>query len=180
MDEAMQRRRVLIVDGYNVIRNNKRYAGLGPDYEGGNGWNKARETLINDAAHFAQGSYERCTVIFDGAGNSASSGEPMQEAGIDVVFSPAGVSADSVIEQLAHDAREEGFEVVVVSSDYTVQSTVYGGGVTRMSAAGFGIDSEILEQEWHEHAKTTSSKNTIAGRVDADTLAKLNAIVRGE
>ena len=176
----MQRRRVLIVDGYNVIRNNKRYAGLGPDYEGGNGWNKARETLINDAAHFAQGSYERCTVIFDAAGNSASKGEPIREAGIDVIFSPAGVSADSIIEGLAHDAREEGFEVVVVSSDYTIQSTVFGGGVTRMSAAGFGIDSEVLEQEWHDHAKTQGEKNTIAGRIDKQTLDKLNAIVRGE
>ena len=31
MDEAMQRRQVLIVDGYNVIRNNDRYAYLGID-----------------------------------------------------------------------------------------------------------------------------------------------------
>ena len=45
----MQRRQVLIVDGYNVIRNNDRYAHLGIDYESGEGWNKARETLINDA-----------------------------------------------------------------------------------------------------------------------------------
>lgn len=176
----MQRRKALIVDGYNVIRNNSRYAGLGADYEGGNGWNKAREALINDAAYYAQGAYERCTVVFDGAGNTSSAGEPIHEAGIDVIFSPAGVSADSVIEGLAHDAREEGLEVVVVSSDFTIQSTVYGGGVTRMSAAGFGVGSEILEHEWRENAKTASEKNTVAGRIDKDTLAKLNAIVRGE
>ena len=54
MDEAMQRRQVLIVDGYNVIRNNDRYARLGIDYESGEGWNKAREALINDAAQLAQ------------------------------------------------------------------------------------------------------------------------------
>lgn len=174
----MQRRKALIVDGYNVIRNNERYRGLGPDYEGGNGWNKAREALINDAAYYAQGAYERCTVVFDGAGNPDSAGEPIHEAGIDVVFSPAGVSADSVIEGLAHDAREEGLEVVVVSSDFTIQSTVYGGGVTRMSAAGFGIDSEILEQEWRENAGTKSGKSTIADRIDGDTLAKLNAMLR--
>ena len=181
MDEAMQRRQVLIVDGYNVIRNNRRYAGLGSDYESGNGWNKARESLINDAAHFAQGSYERCTVVFDGAGNPAYAGEPIREAGIEVVFSPAGVSADTVIEKLAHDARDQGLEVVVVSSDFTIQATVYGGGVTRMSAAGFGIDSEILEQDWRENAKaTTRGKNTVADRIDADTLARLNAMVHDD
>ena len=176
----MQRRQVLIIDGYNVIRNNKRYAGLGLDYEGGAGWNKAREALVNDAAYFAQGSYEHCTVVFDGAGNPSSEGKPLEKAGIDIIFSPSGVSADSVIETLAHEAREKGLEVVVVSSDFTIQSTVYGGGVTRMSAAGFGIDSEVLEQEWRENSRTESSKNTIAGRIDKDTLAKLNAIVRGD
>lgn len=65
----MQRRQILIVDGYNVIRNNERYAHLGIDYESGEGWNKARETLINDAAQLAQEHYERCTVVFDAAGN---------------------------------------------------------------------------------------------------------------
>lgn len=177
----MQRRQVLIVDGYNVIRNNGRYAGLGIDYESGKGWNKAREALINDAAHFAQGVYERCTVVFDGAGNPSSAGDPAREAGIEVIFSPCGVSADTVIERLAHDARDQGLEVVVVSSDFTIQSTVYGGGVTRMSAAGFGIDSEILEQDWRERAKAAPrGKNTVADRIDADVLARLNAMLHDE
>ena len=70
----MQRRQVLIVDGYNVIRNNDRYAYLGIDYESGEGWNKAREALINDAAQLAQEHYERCTVVFDAAGNPDSTG----------------------------------------------------------------------------------------------------------
>ena len=177
----MHRRQYLIVDGYNVIRNNERYADMGIDYEGGAGWNKAREALINDAAQLAQEAYERCTVVFDGAGNPASTGAPRRVAGIDVVFSPSGVSADSVIERLAHDARENGFEVVVVSSDFTIQSTVFGGGVTRMSAAGFCIDTCEVEAERKVIARSASSeKRTIAERIDAETLAKLEAIVRGE
>ncbi len=177
----MQRRQVLIVDGYNVIRNNERYAGLGIDYESGSGWNKAREALINDAAQLAQESYERCAVVFDGAGNPESTGEPTRVAGIDVIFSPAGKTADTVIERIAHDARENGLEVVVVSSDLTIQTTVFGGGVTRMSAAGFCVDSQEVEGERRRLArKAASEKRTIAERIDADTLAKLEAIVRGE
>ncbi len=181
MDEAMQRRKVLIVDGYNVIRNNERYASTQKDYTSGEGWNDARDALVNDAAYLAQGRYERCTVVFDAAGNAASSGKPVRKAGIDVVFSPHGVSADSVIERLAHEAREEGFEVVVVSSDFAIQSTVYGGGVTRMSAAGFALDSSHSEQDWRNEAKQPSHvKNTVAERIDPEVAKKLGRFVRGQ
>ena len=177
----MDRRKVLLVDGYNVIRNNSRYVGLGADYND-DAWNKAREALINDAALMANQDYERCTVVFDGAGNVNSEGIPKKKAGIQVVFSPSGVSADSVIEQLAHDAREEGLEVVVVSSDFTIQSTVFGGGVTRMSAAAFSNVSEVLEEEWHDAGERVRSKtkNTLGDRIDPDVAEKLRAMLRGE
>lgn len=178
---AMDRKTVLVVDGYNVIRNNPRYAHLGADYEASSAWNKAREAVINDAALMSKGTYDHCTVVFDGAGNSKSKGKPMRVCGIDVVFSPAGVTADTVIERLAHDAREAGKEVVVVSSDFTIQSTVFGGGVTRMSSSGFSSASEVLEEEWHEEGYKAGSvmKNTIGGRIDPKIAERLNAFVRG-
>lgn len=177
----MHRRQVLIVDGYNVIRNNDRYASLGSDYESASFWNKAREMLINDAAQTAQEGYERCTVVFDGAGNPNSDGKPQRSVGIDVIFSPSGVSADSVIERLAFDAREQGFEVVVVSSDFAIQSTVFGGGVTRMSSLGFAGNAIEIESERKSLAKAPKvQKRTLADRIDPEVRAKLEAIVRGE
>jgi uncharacterized protein len=173
------RHQVLIVDGYNVIRNNKRYAGLGTDYDGSSAWNNAREAVINDAALLAGKDYEKCTVVFDGAGNVLSKGTPKKQAGIDVIFSPAGVSADSVIEKLAHDARERGFEVVVVSSDFTIQSTVFGGGVTRMSAAGFASAGDELEETWKDEKDKPVVKNTLGERLDPSTRAKLEAMLNG-
>ena len=56
------------------------------------------------------------------------------------MFSPAGQSADKVIEKLAHDARERMVETLVVTSDATIQDTVFGGGVDRMSANGFSYE----------------------------------------
>ena len=176
----MQRRQVLIVDGYNVIRNNQRYAGLDVDYSNDGTWNKARQTLVNDAALFAKGSYDRCTVVFDGAGNPNSTGRPKRIAGIDVIFSPAGVSADTIIEKLAFEAREKGFEAVVVSSDFTIQSTVFGGGVTRMSAMSFASAGDALEEEWHEGNPHGAQKNTLAERIDPEVAKKLAAFVRGK
>lgn len=178
----MDRKAVLLVDGYNVIRNNSRYSKLGTDYESASAWNKAREAVINDAALMAKGAFERCVVVFDAAGNKRSKGKPMRVCGIEVVFSPAGVSADTVIERLAHDAREAGREVVVVSSDFTIQSTVFGGGVTRMSASGFSTASDDLEDEWHDSAYKVGNtmKNTVAGRIDPNVAQRLNAFVRGK
>ena len=175
----MQRRRALIVDGYNVIRNNDRYQVEGQDdWSSEDAWNQARQTLVNDAALFANRSYERCTVVFDGTGNEMSAGEPRKLAGIDVVFSPFGVSADSVIERLAHEAREAGLEVVVVSSDLAIQETVFGGGVTRMSALSFGSASEAGEQEWHEEAQAAGAgKRTLGSRIGADALSKLQQML---
>lgn len=174
-----QRHQVLIVDGYNVIRNNKRYEGLGADYEGSETWNKARQAVINDAALLAGKDYEKCTVVFDGAGNIQSTGKPKKQAGVDVIFSPAGISADSVIEKLAHDAREQGYEVIVVSSDFTIQSTVFGGGVTRVSAAGFASAGDELEEMWKEERDKPVWKNTLAERLDSTTRAKLEAMLKG-
>lgn len=175
----MQRRIALIVDGYNVIRNNERYRFDGQDdWSSEDAWNKARQTLVSDAALLARDGYERCTVVFDGAGNAASTGQAREVAGIDVVFSPSGTSADSVIEKLAHEAREAGLEVVVVSSDYTIQTTVFGGGVTRMSALGFATASDAGEQEWHEQAREAAGgKRTLGSRIGADALSKLQQML---
>ncbi len=176
----MQRHLMLIVDGYNVIRNNDRYRSLGDDFDGGEGWNTARETLISDAATFARGDYERCTVVFDGAGNPSSDGVPEHKAGIEVIFSPAGVSADSVIEKLAHDARDSGFEVVVVSSDFAIQSTVFGGGVTRMSASDFARSTNQTYEEQQDSDANLHGKRTLADRIDPEVAERLSRMVRDD
>ena len=62
-----QRRELLVVDGYNVIRATERYAHL-IDEGDADPYLRAREALLADVAAFAQGSYDP-VVVFDGAGN---------------------------------------------------------------------------------------------------------------
>ena len=174
------RRRVLIVDGYNVIRNNARYASDQPDFEGGSARNEPRDLLVSDVALYASGDFERATVVFDGSGNPSSTGEPTRTLGVDVVFSPAGVSADSVIEKLAYRARAQGLEVVVVSSDFAVQSTVFGGGVTRMSAAAFAQYSNRLEADCRSTSRSPAyAKTTLAERIPAEAAEQLRRLRDG-
>ena len=84
---------------------------------------------------------------------------------------------DKVIEKLAHDARERMVEALVVTSDATIQDTVFGGGIDRMSAEGFSHEVAMYYDEARlDETPKVARKNTVADRIPADTLAKLKAL----
>lgn len=171
--------RVLIVDGYNVLRSTDAYRNLAEeDFADGMGLNPSREKLIADVATFAQRDYE-ATIVFDGAGNPESEGIPQKVAGITVIYSRAGADADQVIEKLAHDAQVRGREVLVVTSDSDTQWTVFHEGVTRMSSQAFVSEIEIANASWQERNPSPKVKTTLGERIDAETVAKLNALIHG-
>ena len=175
---SKDRKRLLIVDGFNVLRSGSRYKNIAldmPDYD--HDWfNRAREKLVNDVVHYAGREYS-ATIVFDGGGNAESTGDEQMIGGVGVVFSPAGSSADKIIEKLAFEGRENGFEVLVVTSDATIQDTVFGLGVDRMSAEGFSIE---IDRYYHDavldEAPRVAAKRTVAERIDQETLAKLKAL----
>ena len=173
---ARQRKKLLIVDGYNVLRSGGRYRDLaGPDYTD-DAFNRARETLIDDVVSYS-GHDWRAIIVFDGAHNLYSTGAADTIGGVKIVFSPAGSSADKVIEKLAHDARERGVETLVVTSDATIQDTVFGGGVDRMSANGFSHEMRSLVEEVAlDETPAVAPKNTLAQRLDPAVRAKLEAL----
>jgi len=176
--------KVLLVDGYNVIRAGGHYAHLleqSPDHSQ-DAFNAAREALLLDVVGFA-GREFATTVVFDGAGNPGSHGERQSFGTIEYLFSPYGVSADTIIERLANNAAREGREVLVISSDATIQSTVFGHKVARMSAAGFYNEIESLHTSMDEltaqGGNTPAQKNTLAERIDPEVSEKLRRFVRG-
>ena len=94
--------------------------------------------------------------------------------------SPAGSSADKDIEKLAFQGRENGYEVMVVTSDAQVQDTVFGLGVDRMSAEGFSIEIDRYYDEVKlDESPKVAQKRTVEDRIDSETLAKLKALRDG-
>lgn len=169
---------MLIVDGYNVLRSGSRYRALrdGPDYTD-DVLNKSREMLLKDVIAFAGRDFSEAVIVYDGGGNEFSEGKSDRLGGVRIMFSPAGSSADKVIEKLAHDARERGVETLVVTSDATIQDTVFGGGVDRMSANGFSHEAEMLDEETRlDESPVVAQKNTVAGRLDPETVHRLKAL----
>ncbi|MCL2339489.1 MAG: NYN domain-containing protein, partial [Actinomycetia bacterium] len=118
--------KLLIVDGFNVLRCGAYYAVCEghPDFDG-EALNSGREALIDDVALFAGHDYQ-AVVVFDGAGNVLSAGESQQVGQVEVIFSPAGTAADTVIEMRVKQAVGAGQKALVVTSDAATQWTVLG------------------------------------------------------
>ena len=161
------RKRLLIVDGYNVLRSGSRYRWqprADEDYTD-DFFNTARERLINDVVNFA-GRDMGAVIVFDAGDNELSQGSRTKVQ-----------SADKVIEKLAYDAGKRGIETMVVTSDAAIQDTVFGGGVDRMSAEGFSHEmGEYDEDARLDDTPKVAPKRTVADRIPAGTLAKLKAL----
>uniref|UniRef100_UPI0026F169A5 NYN domain-containing protein n=1 Tax=Senegalimassilia anaerobia TaxID=1473216 RepID=UPI0026F169A5 len=174
------RQRLLIIDGFNVLRSGSRYqeAFAHPDYTD-DAFNTARERLINDVINFAGREY-KAVIVFDGGDNQFSTGEVETIGGVRIMFSPAGTSADKVIEKLAHDARVRNVETMVVTSDATIQDTVFGGGIDRMSANGFSREVGMYYEDVHlDETPKVALKRTLGDRIKPDVLEKLKAMRDG-
>ena len=65
----------------------------------------------------------------------------------------------------------------MVTSDATIQDTVFGGGIDRMSAEGFCQELGSMADDRKEaDVASVSRKNPVADRVSPDVLAKLKRL----
>lgn len=199
----MARKALLVVDGYNVLRATPRYedridedgnpvhmsaGGSGRAAGGGSidadPFERAREALLADVAAYAQGSYE-AVIVYDGAQNLSPERPIMKAAGIKIVFSEQGESADSVIERYCSQARRAGRDVALVTSDRTIRSTAgmgpYASSVTKISSALLVQEMERVDHEVaRELDARTHARMTVEDRLDPKTRAKLNALLGRE
>ena len=176
---ARGQKELLVVDGYNVIHADPRYERLifdrADDPYSRDVYDAARTSLIADVAAFAQGRYEP-VIVFDGAGNVNPDRPNLPQAGVRIEFSPTGVSADTIIQRLCTDAREHGRACSVVTSDGTIQATVMGKGVTRISARMFVGEVKQVDADVAEAEAAPDIKLTLGSRLGGDSLSKLAAL----
>ena len=183
---------LLVVDGYNVVHGTPRYAALIDEHAGAGAladvahlsrdpyghdpFDRAREALVADVAAYAQGSYEP-VVVFDAAGNLSSERPNWSTAGVRVVFSRTGESADTVIERLVTEARHAERDVLLVASDNTIRYTVGGIPVTTVSSALLAQNMSIVNQGVEEVRERGSHTHlSLEDRLDAETRAKLDKL----
>lgn len=119
----------LIIDGYNLLHQVDLLTQmLGSDLQG------ARHRLVRMIEETAHNMARQTTIVFDGreAGGDAA----LTSKYLEVLFSPANLSADSVIERLACRLPNPG-RSLVITSDRAERDTVSSAGAQTMSSEEF-------------------------------------------
>jgi predicted RNA-binding protein with PIN domain len=93
----------------------------------------AREALIKQLRDYQDWTGTRVVVVFDGRGTSIS--KEAEEGEIQIFYSRAGQTADSIIERLASKYAER-FRIVVATGDYLEQETTSASGAETISPQG--------------------------------------------
>jgi predicted RNA-binding protein with PIN domain len=120
--------RRLIIDGYSLMHRDPELKALL-----GQGLSRAREALIEKVARTATAMADLVTVVFDGQ----ESGRGTDGHGsIEIVYSPSGQTADTVIERLVR-ALPNPTACTVVTNDRRERETVTAAGAMAMSCAVF-------------------------------------------
>ncbi|MHB8780802.1 MAG: NYN domain-containing protein, partial [Candidatus Geothermincolia bacterium] len=142
---------LLLVDGYNVIHADAALERL-INHE----LELAREGLLARLRPLSDLGRYRVVVVFDGAGNRAQSPTLEKWGGIEIAFSAAGQSADSLLERLARRLRDMGREVTLATDDRQEQAIArnFGCGIKASAAllaeadeAAEGIRQEVVASE---------------------------------
>ncbi len=167
-------RPMLVVDGYNVMFKSDRYLSRAQKGAGSDPFELSRELLIADVAAYAQGRFDPVIVVFDAAGNVSPDRPALKKAGVRLVFSATGETADTVIERLVTEQRLVPRAVTVVTSDNTIRSTVGGVPVQKVSADVLVHDVGELAVEYaQENATRQTQRMTLENRLPADQREKL-------
>lgn len=138
----MPRRRV-IVDGYNVIKQDPDLSELER-----RGLETARQALLARlrSHRFLRG--DEIIVVFDGDGDRVTTEEI---GGIRVIFSKAGEPADLAILQLA-DSAPADMPVLVLSEDLEVRQEVVRRGGTAKVTRRRQTERRTYDDRWHKEA----------------------------
>lgn len=172
-------RELLVVDGYNVIFKSARYLARMDETVEGDPFEQARDLLVADVAAYAKGRYEP-VIVFDAAGNVSPGRPDLSKAGVRMVFSRTGESADAVIERLVTEQRLLPRAVTVVTSDRTIRATVGGVPVTRISSDVLVADVNQLAAEYERaNAERQTQHMRLEDRIDPAAREKLWRMLRG-
>ena len=179
MPSAGTSRELLVVDGYNVIFKSPRYLARMDESVEGDPFEQARDLLVADVAAYAKGRYEP-VIVFDASGNVSPERPDLSKAGVRMVFSRAGESADTVIERLVTEQRMLPRAVTVVTSDRTIRATVGGVPVTRISSDVLVADVGALAVEYERaNAERQTQHMRLEDRIDPAAREKLWRMLRG-
>lgn len=173
---AGPRRRILIVDGYNVINVRK------PVRESRQ-LEDARRELTNRLHDYAGYSGQQIILVYDAWLSDRMQRSVERHGSLEVVFTMKGETADCYIErlcdELAEDVSLRRVEVRVATSDGLEQTVVLGRGAVRMSSRELLLEMDMAREARGGRVSSTGARrSTVADRLPQDVLAQLERMRR--
>lgn len=135
----------IIIDGYNFIRQS-----LASRFLDTRDLQQQREVLIDSLANYKRRKRHAVTVVFDGTRAPSDLTRKDEVRGVEIVFSAAGQTADTVIKRLAAREKEKA---LVVSSDRDILNFAVSQGATV-------IPSEVFENKLYPNLEETTGAVT--------------------
>lgn len=163
----------LIIDGYNVI-------GAWPDFIGSLNLQESREKLIAILCDYAGYSGDKVILVFDAYAGENPRRAIEDVAGIEVVYTKAGETADHYIERLVNDIcrnLSRQIEVRVATSDAIEQSIIMGRGAARISSPE--LRQLVMQTRTvGKNSRPVEPKASLHGVLPEDVLKKLEKMRR--
>lgn len=137
----------ILIDGYSLLHSWPELAPGKPRHSA-----LARNELVHVLTRYQDAIGTPLTIFFDGSG--APPGVPKDESSgsVEVLFSPAGQTADDLIERAAHRFQPYG-EVLVVTDDNAERDTVIAFGAMASSCLSFVATVEAVLAEFTSDLK---------------------------
>lgn len=172
---------LLIVDGYNIIfawDELKNLAAQSLDH--------AREKLTDTLVSYGKAKGYKLVLVFDAMYTDEAEKSMKIGRDCEVIFTDKEETADSRIERLVYEHRNDKRIIYVATSDGSEQTQVLGTGAYRMPARELAEDVERTRKETaaYDHRnvlKHGGQRNEVVYRVqDEDVLRKLEKIRRSK
>lgn len=175
---AGPRRRILIVDGYNVINVRK------PVRESLQ-LEDARRRLTDRLHDYAGYSGQQIILVCDAWLSDRRQRSVERHGALEVVFTMKGETADCYIErlcdELAEDVALRRVELRVATSDLVEQTIAFGRGAVRLSSRELLLEMDRAVSERGGRASSAGTRSvSVAERLPVDVRARLEEMRRGE
>lgn len=139
----------LIVDGFSLLHRMPEARAL---LEAGR-FHPARRMLVNRLERAAGALADRVVVVFDGRGEGGPA-EDFAKSAVDVRYSPAGTTADLVIERMVRESPNPE-RILVVTSDRQERDSVDAAGARHTGCGDFLDRLQGVETNLAESARAT-------------------------
>ncbi len=133
-----------------------------------------RRRLLDRIASYMGGTSDRALVVFDSHSQVLQKNESATR-NVDVYFGSFSRSADAIIEREVY-ALGAGETIVVVSSDYQLQKTIFLPNVIRRSSRQFVADLQEHTKRIANPENCIRMGHRIEERIDSDTVERLKAL----